>query len=298
MAVNKTASVAPIRKLVVIGVGLIGGSFALDLRRAGLVQSVVGVGRSVENLERAMQLGVIDACSQDAATAVRDADLVLLATPVGQMDGVLAAIAPHLPPNAIVTDAGSTKRDVVALYRKHLATSLHRCVPAHPIAGSDLSGAAAARYSLFENRNVVLCPLAETHADATARVSALWAACGAHIAQLSAAEHDAVFAAVSHLPHLLAFAYMNSVLARGDAETCLKLAATGFRDFTRIAGSHPEMWRDIALANRDGLLGDLRAFRQQLDGMIGELEQADGEALNTRFSEASTARVKWAKGRT
>ena len=297
MAVNMAGMPRPVRKLVVVGVGLIGGSFTLDLRRAGLVQTVMGVGRSAENLERAMQLGVIDASAQDAAEAVHDAELVLLATPVGQMDGVLGRIAPHLPPDAIVTDAGSTKRDVAALYRKHLATSLHRCVPAHPIAGSDLSGAAAARYSLFEGRNVVLCPLDETHADVTERVSALWAACGANIAQLSAVEHDAVFAAVSHLPHLLAFAYMNGILARADAATCLKLAATGFRDFTRIAGSHPEMWRDIALANRDGLLGDLRAFRQQLDAMIGELERADSEALNTRFSAASMARVDWAKGR-
>jgi len=297
MQVNAITPPKSLRKLVVIGVGLIGGSFALDLRRAGLVQQVVGVGRSVENLERALQLGVIDVASQDAAEAVQDADMVFMATPVGQMDAVLTRIAPCLPSHAIITDAGSTKRDVVALYRKHLADSLHRCIPAHPIAGSDLSGAAAARYSLYEGRNVVLCPLPETSEAVTARVAALWAACGARVAQLTAEDHDAVFAAVSHLPHLLAFAYMNSILARGDAALCLQLAATGFRDFTRIAGSHPEMWRDIALANRDGLLGDLRAFRTELDAMIGELEKADSAALTARFDAASAARVKWAKGR-
>ncbi len=283
-------------KLVVIGVGLIGGSFALDLKRAGLVGQVVGVGRSPENLARAMQLKVIDLAEQDAAMAVRDADLVLLATPVGQMDAVLARIAPALPRHALVTDAGSTKRDVAALYRKHLGDSLDRCLPAHPIAGSDLSGAAAARYGLYEGRKVVLCPLPETSADTLAKVSALWQACSAHLVVLDAAEHDAVFAAVSHMPHLLAFAYMNTVLNRPDAATCLALAASGFRDFSRIAGSHPEMWRDIALANRDGLLEDLRAYRAELDSLITQLQHADAEGMTAKFERASKARSAWGKG--
>ncbi|MBV8465356.1 MAG: prephenate dehydrogenase/arogenate dehydrogenase family protein [Burkholderiales bacterium] len=284
-----------LNKLVVIGVGLIGGSFALDLKRAGLVREVVGVGRSAENLERALQLQVIDRAETDARVAVADADLVLLATPVGQMGAVLAHIAPVLPRHTIVTDAGSTKRDVVALYRAHLADSLDRCIPAHPIAGSDLSGAAAARYGLFEQRNVVLCPLAETAVEAKERVAALWSACGANIVTLDAARHDAVFAAVSHLPHLLAFAYMNSVLDRPDADLCLELAATGFRDFTRIAGSHPEMWRDIALANRTGLLADLKGFRAELDRLIVQLEVSDAAAMTDRFARASTARAGWGK---
>lgn len=288
---------AHLNKLVVIGVGLIGGSFALDLRRAGLVREVVGVGRSRENLDRALQLKVIDCAEQDAATAVQGADLVLLATPVGQMGAVLTAIAPALPRQAIVTDAGSTKRDVAALYRKHLGDSLDRCLPAHPIAGSDLSGAAAARYSLYEDRNVVLCPMAETSDTVTVKVAALWQACGARLVTLDPERHDAVFAAVSHLPHLLAFAYMNSVLDRPDADTCLALAATGFRDFTRIAGSHPEMWRDIALANRDGLLADLRAFRHELDALIETLDEADAEAMTARFARASAARTQWGKPR-
>ncbi|WP_269532359.1 prephenate dehydrogenase/arogenate dehydrogenase family protein [Chitinimonas sp. BJYL2] len=286
-----------IHKLVIIGVGLIGGSFALDLKRAGRVDHVVGVGRSLGNLERALQLGVVDSISQDAANAVADADLVLIATPVGQMAGVLSAIAPHLPASAIVTDAGSTKRDVAALFRTYLPESLGRCVPAHPIAGSDLSGAAAARYGLYEGRKVVICPLPETAPAKTATVESLWQQCGAHTLQLATQEHDAVFAAVSHLPHLLAFAYMNSVLDRPDAATCLALAATGFRDFTRIAGSHPEMWRDIALANRDGLLADLQAFRTELNALISQLQDADSAALGERFARASAARAAWGKPR-
>lgn len=288
-------AVSHLNKLVVIGVGLIGGSFALDLKRARLVTDVVGVGRSRENLDRALQLQVIDHAEQDAAAAVAGADLVLLATPVGQMGAVLARIAPALPRHAIVTDAGSTKRDVAALYRTHFPDSLDRCLPAHPIAGSDLSGAAAARYSLFEDRNVVLCPLPETATTVVERVGALWAACGARLVTLDAERHDAVFAAVSHLPHLLAFAYMNSVLDRPDADTCLALAASGFRDFTRIAGSHPEMWRDIAMANRDGLLADLRAYRSELDTLIATLDASDGNALAERFERASTARSGWNK---
>jgi prephenate dehydrogenase len=286
-----------LNKLVVIGVGLIGGSFALDLKRAGLVREVVGVGRSVENLERALQLQVIDRVETDARAAVADADLVLLATPVGQMGAVLAHIASALPRHAIVTDAGSTKRDVVGLYRAYLADSLDRCVPAHPIAGSDLSGAAAARYSLFEQRNVVLCPLAETEPGAKETVATLWQTCGANIVTLDASRHDAVFAAVSHLPHLLAFTYMNSVLDRPDAALCLELAATGFRDFTRIAGSHPEMWRDIALANRAGLLADLKHFRAELDRLINQLDGADAPAMTERFARASAARAGWGKRR-
>ncbi|QDQ28111.1 prephenate dehydrogenase/arogenate dehydrogenase family protein [Chitinimonas arctica] len=286
-----------VAKLVVIGVGLIGGSFALDLRRAGAVREVVGVGRSADNLARALQLRVVDAASQDAAAAVADADLVLLATPVGQMDALLGGIAASLPRHAIVMDAGSTKRDVAALFRRHLADSLDRCIPAHPIAGSDLSGAAAARYSLYEGRKVVLCPLPETAPAVVERVSALWRICGADLVCLDAEQHDAVFAAVSHLPHLLAFGYMNTILARPDADTCLALAASGFRDFTRIAGGHPEMWRDIALANRDSLLRDLGAFRQQLDLLIGQLEAKDSDALAAAFATASQARQAWPPAR-
>jgi prephenate dehydrogenase len=279
--------------LVVIGVGLIGGSFALALRRAGRVAKVIGVGRSAANLQRAIELGVIDEASHSAAEAVRAADVVLVATPVGQMGRVFADIAPHLPPHCVVTDGGSTKSDVVALMRAHLPAHLAGCVPAHPIAGSDLSGAAAAQYGLYDNRRIVVTPLPETRPAAAALVRELWQACGARVYEMSAAEHDAVFATVSHLPHLLAFAYVDTIVAKADAARCFDFAATGFRDFTRIAGSHPEMWRDIALANRDALLVELDAFQATLAALRQELVAGDAEAMTTRFERAREARQQW-----
>ena len=279
--------------LVVIGVGLIGGSFALALKRAGKVGRVIGVGRSAANLARAIELGVIDEACHSAAEAVHTADIVLVATPVGQMGRVFAEIAPHLPAHCVVTDGGSTKSDVVALMRQHLAAHLAYCVPAHPIAGSDLSGAAAAQYGLYDNRRVVVTPMAETLPPAANLVTGLWQACGAKVHAMTAAEHDGVFATVSHLPHLLAFAYVDMIVAKQDADRCFDFAATGFRDFTRIAGSHPEMWRDIALANRDALLAELDAYRATLDALRSELADADAAALTERFERAREARHVW-----
>ncbi|GHD61035.1 prephenate dehydrogenase [Jeongeupia chitinilytica] len=283
----------PVRKLVLLGTGLIGGSFALALKRARLVQHVVGVGRNPANLARALDLSVIDSASHDAADAVKDAEMVLLATPVGQMGRLMAGIAPVLAPDCIVTDGGSTKQDVAALYRTHLAGHLAHCVPGHPIAGSELSGAAAAQYGLFEGRRVVLTPLPETVADAVARTRELWQACGAEVFEMSAAEHDGIFAAVSHVPHLLSFAYMNALLDKREVAACLDFAATGFRDFTRIAGSHPDMWRDIALANRDAVAADLRANVTALQALIALVESEDAAALTAYIDRASKARTEW-----
>lgn len=284
-----------IGKLVIIGVGLIGGSFALAMKRAGLVQQVVGVGRSLDNLNRAIELGVIDAASQDPAQAVAGADLVMVATPVGQMGRVFDAIAPVLPAHAIVTDAGSTKGDVAQLMRAHLPEHLAYCVPAHPIAGSDRSGAAAAQYGLFEQRRVVLTPLEATLPEAAEAVGQWWQASGARVFSMRADEHDAVFASVSHLPHLLAFAYVEMVANKTDAARCFDFAATGFKDFTRIAGSHPEMWRDISLANREALLADLRAYQAGLAQLTQWVEAGDGAALEQMFQHAREARVQWAQ---
>lgn len=284
-----------IGKLVIIGVGLIGGSFALAMKRAGLVGQVVGVGRSLDNLNRAIELGVIDAASQDPAQAVVGADLVMVATPVGQMGRVFDAIAPVLPAQAIVTDAGSTKGDVAQLMRAHLPEHLAYCVPAHPIAGSDRSGAAAAQYGLFEQRRVVLTPLDATLPEAAEAVGQWWQASGARVFSMRADEHDAVFASVSHLPHLLAFAYVEMVANKTDAARCFDFAATGFKDFTRIAGSHPEMWRDISLANRDALLADLRAYQAGLAQLTQWVEAGDGAALEQMFQHAREARVQWAQ---
>lgn len=282
-----------LNKLVIFGVGLIGGSFALALREAGAVREIVGVGRTAGNLEQALRLGVIDRAAADAASAVEDADLVLLAVPVGQMAAVMASIAPHLSAQTVVTDAGSTKCDVVALAHQHLPGHLARFVPAHPIAGAEKSGAAAASAELYRRRNVVVTPLPETDPAAARTVRALWEACGATVREMTPQAHDEVFAAVSHLPHLLAFALVEDIASRSNSEELFSYAASGFRDFTRIAGSSPEMWRDICLANRTALVKELEVYQAQLDRLHTMLEQADGAALEQVFSHASAARNKW-----
>lgn len=286
-----------LNKLVIFGVGLIGGSFALALREAGAVREVVGVGRSAANLEEALRLGVIDRAAVDVASAVRDADLVLLAMPVGQMGGVMQAIAPHLSAQTVVTDAGSTKCDVVALARQHLPGHLARFVPAHPIAGAEKSGAAAASAELYRHRNVVITPLPEIDPAAVRTVRALWETCGATVREMAPQAHDEVFAAVSHLPHLLAFALVEDIASRSNSEELFSYAASGFRDFTRIAGSSPEMWRDICLANRTALLKELEVYQAQLDRLHAMLEQGDGAALEQVFNHASQARNAWASQR-
>ncbi len=286
-----------IRHLVVIGVGLIGGSFALDLKQKGLVGRVTGAGRGRANLDKARQLGILDAIADSSATAVRDADLVLLATPVGAMAEVFRAIAPALPPACIVTDAGSTKQDVVAAARAGLGDRIGQFVPGHPIAGAETSGAEAARAGLYQHKPCVLTPLPENPPAAVATVRDLWKACGAHVSEMEPARHDQVFAAVSHLPHLVAFALMEELAGRPDAETYFRHAGSGFRDFTRIAGSHPEMWRDISLANKDALATELQAFIAKLSGLRDLLVSGDSQALEGLFSRAREARRHWIKGR-
>lgn len=286
--------VKKIDKLVVCGVGLIGGSFALALRKAGLVNHIVGVGRRPEPLAKACELGLIDEISTDWATALQGADLVLLAMPVGQMDTVAAAIAPHLGPDTIVTDAGSTKRDVIEAIYRHLGHRLPNVVPAHPIAGAEKSGPVAARAELYAGRKVVVTPLPENRPEAIARVRDVWAACGAVLHEMSPQEHDRVFAAVSHLPHLLAFGLVHDLAGRANAEQLFSYAASGFRDFTRVAGSHPEMWRDICVANRHSLLAELDAYLSELAYLRALLVAGDGPALEAVFDEASRARNTWA----
>ncbi|WP_341675419.1 prephenate dehydrogenase/arogenate dehydrogenase family protein [Niveibacterium sp. SC-1] len=284
-------------RVVVCGVGLIGGSFALGLKAAGMVREVVGIGRTRAALERAQALGVIDAISTDWAEALQGAELVLLAMPVGQMDTVMAAMAPHLKPGVLVTDAGSTKRDVVEVVYQRLREHLEYTVPAHPIAGAEKSGAEAARADLYRQRKVVLTPLAENKPDAIARVREAWAACGGDLAEMSPQEHDRVFAAVSHLPHLLAFGLVHEIAERANAEQLFNFAAGGFRDFTRIASSHPEMWRDICIANRHALLAELDTYLTELAWIRALLSKADGESLEKLFTDARDARDAWLAGR-
>jgi prephenate dehydrogenase len=287
-------------KLVVVGVGLIGGSCALALRRAGRVRTVVGVGRGQANLDLAQELGIIDRGSrldQPWTAELADADVVLLAAPVAQFPVLFAAMAGRLGPRTIVTDAGSTKQDVIAAARSALGADLPRFVPAHPIAGTEHTGAAAAFATLFRDRNVVLTPLAETDAGAAAVVKAMWEACGARVRALAPADHDRIFAAVSHLPHLLAFALVDAFAARADAVDIFRYAASGFRDFTRIAAGSPEMWRDISLANRDALLVEVASFRAQLDRVAAMVAAGDGAALEAVFAHASAARRAWDRDR-
>ncbi len=280
--------------VVIFGVGLIGGSFALGLKAAGAVKHVIGLGRNPANLERALELGVIDEVRRDAA-AVAGADLVLIATPVGQMGAVMGAIAPHLGPGTVVTDGGSTKQDVVALAYRTLKGRAAQFVPGHPIAGAEHSGVAAARADLYHRRKVVLTPLPENSARSVRRVRAAWRLCGARLYQMQPAEHDRVFAAVSHLPHLLSFALVDQVARHPNGKQLFDYAAGGFRDFTRIASSHPEMWRDICVANRKALLAELAGYQRELAEVTRLLRKGDAAGLEKVFARARTARGKWLK---
>ena len=281
-------------KVVVCGVGLIGGSFARALRRAGAVKHITGLGRSRASLERALALGVIDEAATDWPSALAGADLVLLAAPVGQTDALVTQLAQHLPAHTLVTDAGSTKSDVVAVFNQHLSAEQRaRVVPAHPIAGAEKSGVDAASESLFDRRRVVLTPLPESTSDAVSRVTQAWALCGAHVSSMSAAQHDAIFAAVSHLPHLLAYALVDAFASRPEAADLFRFAGSGFRDFTRIASSHPEMWRDICLANRDALIAELDLYQTQLARLRALLDNADAPGLEAVFKHARDARNAW-----
>jgi prephenate dehydrogenase len=283
--------------LVVVGAGLIGGSFALALKRKGLVKHVTGVGRGRANLEHALKLGVIDSIGASIGAAVRDADLVFAAIPVGAMPALFRELAATLQPGAIVTDAGSTKQDVIAAARAALGHKISQFVPGHPIAGAETNGAGAAHAHLFEGKPVILTPLPENRPEDVDRVESLWTACIARVARMSEVDHDRVFAAVSHLPHLAAFALMDELAERPDSATYFHFAGSGFRDFTRIAGSHPEMWRDIALANREALLGELDTYIDKLEYIRGLIEARDGRSLEDLFARARQARLNWIKGK-
>ena len=280
------------RKVVIFGVGLIGGSFALALRKAHAVSEVVGYGRSAQTLQQALQLGIIDRIGTEL-TDLADADLVLLATPVGQMADIMVRITPHLGANTLVSDGGSTKINVVNFARLHLGKHLSRFIPAHPIAGGEQSGAAAARADLYRGKKVVLTPLPENAADAVARVRLAWELCGAAVSELSAQQHDEVFAAVSHLPHLLSFALVHDLAQRPNRDLLLSFAASGFRDFTRIAASSPEMWRDISLANREALMSELKQYADELYVIFKALENKDAGKLDDIFRLASKVRGGW-----
>ena len=283
------------KKIAIFGVGLIGGSFALALKKAGAVDQIVGVGRTAASLARARELGIIDRTGRSVEEAVRDADLVLIAAPVAQTEAILAAIEPHLQPGTVVTDAGSTKTDVAAAARKALGKKIAQFVPGHPIAGRELNGPDAAIADLYIGKKVVLAALPENTPGDIARVAEAWRQCGAVIHRLTPENHDSIFAAVSHLPHLLAYALVDDIARKPHADLLFQYAASGFRDFTRIAGSSPEMWRDITLANRTALLAELDSYMAQLTQLRSLLVAGDGTAIEAVYANAQHARLNWAR---
>ena len=280
-------------RVAILGVGLIGGSFALALKEARACAHVVGAGRNSANLGLALERRVIDSIAADAVAAAHGADLVLLAAPLAQFPKLFRDIAPVLGPKAVVTDGGSTKRDVVAAARAAVGRRIGQFVPAHPIAGGEKSGAGAANAELFRGKRVIMTPLGENSDSTLRKVEDAWSACGARVTSMDAEEHDAILGAVSHLPHVLAFALVHELASRDNAAQLFGYAAGGFRDFTRIASSHPEMWRDICIANRDRLLDELKNYRGALDAMAKLLEAGDAAGLEKVFAEAREARERW-----
>ncbi|EGV50901.1 prephenate dehydrogenase [Candidatus Endoriftia persephone] len=282
-----------IRKLAIIGVGLIGGSMARALRDEGVVQEIVGCGRNRENLEKAVALGVIDHYSHDVAVAVRGADLVLLAVPLGAMADTLRAMKGHLAEDAVVTDAGSVKGSVVRDAVEVFGEVPPFFVPGHPIAGTERSGVEASFAELYRNRRVILTPLETTDQGALERVEWAWQKCGAVVTKMAVEHHDEVLAATSHLPHMLAFSLVDSLARMKENDEIFRYAAGGFRDFTRIASSNPVMWRDICIANQDALGGMLKRFADELHEMAAVLKAGDSEALEQIFARAKAARDRY-----
>lgn len=278
--------------LAVVGIGLIGGSFAAALRAAGQVGRVLGVGRGKASSDRAMALGLVDemVTLEDAAGR---ADLILLATPVGAIPDALGRMLAHLRPDTVVSDAGSTKADVAAMARELLGERCTQFIPGHPIAGSEAVGPDAADPALYRGRTVILTPFDRTPASARMLLTRVWEACGARVQTMSPQDHDQAMASVSHVPHFLAAAYMAQVARSDEADARLALAGTGFRDFTRIAAGSPEVWRDIFMSNRDAVLGELGEFEKALGALRAALEREDAQALEASLDQAALARRLW-----
>ena len=285
-----------IGRLAVIGVGLIGGSLARALRAAGKVDQIVGCGRGKANLDEAVALGVIDRSTDDIAEAVRDADVVFLSVPLGAMRGAFAAMRDSLPETALITDGGSAKGSVVGDCRAVAPELLARFVPGHPIAGTENNGVAASFAELYQNRRVILTPLAENDAASVGRVREMWQACGAEVTEMPVQHHDEVLAATSHLPHMLAFGLVDMLARLKENDEVFRYAAGGFRDFTRIASSNPVMWRDICIANRQALGPMLAAFADEMNELAARIGEADGDALLAIFERAKAARDRYIDG--
>lgn len=277
-------------RLCIVGSGLIGGSLALALKKAGRVGEIVGAGRNDATLNRAQELGIIDRYATDIAEAAQGADIVVLSVPLLAIRGVLEQLAPVLHPGMVLTDVGSAKMSVIEDARAVLGQKSRQFVPGHPIAGTEKSGPEAAFAELFEGRKVIVTPLSDNDDGDVARIEAMWRTAGADVESMTALHHDHVLAATSHLPHLLAFALVESLARMEERHEVFRYAAGGFRDFTRIAASDPTMWRDIALANAAEIKGMLKRYQKDLDHLYQLLDTADGEALYALFSRAKQAR--------
>jgi prephenate dehydrogenase len=285
-------------QLGVIGCGLMGGSFALALKRAGLVKRVIGYSKSPSTTEKAKKLGVIDDTAESALLAVSGSDIVLMSVPVSASEATFRAIRHLVEPGVLFMDVGSTKRDVVDAARRVLKDRVGSFVPAHPIAGKEVSGVAHADASLYAGRQVIITPLPQTDPDLVQKATDVWSAIGAQVLRMTPENHDAAFAAVSHLPHMLAFAFFSSVAKQPAGRDFLSLAGPGFRDFTRIAASDPEMWRDVLMANREEILKQSMRFRHTLDAMEHVMKSGNVEALEDLIRNASEARANWQMGAT
>jgi prephenate dehydrogenase len=280
-------------QLGLIGCGLIGGSFALALKRAGLVKRVVGYSKSPSTTEYAKNMGAIDVVAESALLAVSGADIVVIAVPVAATETTLKAIRNLVEPHVLFMDVGSTKRDVVDAARRVLREKIGAFVPAHPIAGKEVSGIQHADAALFQGRQVILTPLPQTSAVLVQKATDVWSAIGSQVLKMTPENHDAAFAAVSHLPHLLAFAYFNAVVNQPAGRDFLSLAGPGFRDFTRIAASSPDTWRDILLANREEVLKQSQRFRQSLDAFETILREGNADALEDLIRGSAEGRSNW-----
>ncbi|MEO7954744.1 MAG: prephenate dehydrogenase/arogenate dehydrogenase family protein [Polaromonas sp.] len=280
-------------QLGLIGCGLMGGSFALALKRAGLVKRIVGYSKSPSTTERARQMGVIDVEAPSALLAVSGADIVLLAIPVSATEAMFKAIRHLVGPTTLIMDVGSTKRDVVDAARRVLRDNVGSFVPCHPITGKEVSGVEHADADLYLGRQVILTPIERTLTAQLKKACDVWTALGCHVLQMSPQAHDAAYAAVSHLPHLIAFALINSITNQERGKDYLSLAGPGFRDFTRIAASDPQMWRDILIANREELLAQSRTFQQSLQSFEQLISSGSSDALESLIEQASETRATW-----
>jgi prephenate dehydrogenase len=280
-------------QLGLIGCGLMGGSFALALKRAGLVKRVVGYSKSPSTTERARQLGVIDVEAPSALLAVSGADIVLLAIPVSATEATFKAIRHLVGPNTLIMDVGSTKRDVVDAARRVLRDNVGSFVPCHPIAGKEVSGVEYADADLYSGKQVILTPIERTFTVQLQKASDVWTSLGSHVVQMSPQAHDAAYAAVSHLPHLIAFALINGIAGQAHGKDYMALAGPGFRDFTRIAASDPKMWRDILIANREELLEQSRIFQRTLQSLEQLISSSSADALEDQIEHASETRANW-----